>query len=350
MRLGLGSPGRYAGPLAEVSLSLAIGLAAGAAVLAGVGADPARGIYAMFSWALSDPSAVLDRATPILLTGLGFAVAARASLFNIGMEGQMYLGGLVALVVSLATREPVLPTLAGVAVGAGYGALAGILKVYRGVNEVVSTIMLNWIAYFLLGYFVTIYYPSPQRPWRSLDVPVTARFPRVSELPTAFLVAVAAALVMLYLLWWTSLGYDIRAVGLQPKAARYGGADPRRVTAISMALSGGVSGLAGVLVVLGRSFYLDSHASVMAGMGFDGIGVALVGRNHPVGIVLSSALFALMAVGGHGMQLEVGVPRELVEAVTGVVIFALAVPEAYRMLASALRFGRGAGGTSEGGG
>ena len=100
----------------------------------------------------------------------------------------------------------------------------------------------------------------------------------------------------------------------------------------SMAISGLAAGLAGAMIVLGRSYYIDQHASVMLGMGFDGIGVALVGRNHPIGIVFSSLLFASLIVGGHGMQLALGVPRELVDAVVGIIIFVLAMPEAYKLL------------------
>ncbi len=318
-------------------ISLLIGFLIGGIILAAVGVNPALAYAAMFRWAFRLPGAIFERATPILLTALSFAVAARASIFNIGAEGQMYLGALASLAVAVKTGSALLGSLAGLAAGMGYAAIAGFLKSYRGVNEVIATIMLNWIAFFFLDYTISRYLADPSRPWRSVNVPVGARIPYVGSFPVAFVVAVLVALGMYFLLWRTSIGYDIRAVGLKPKAATYGGADVKKITLLSMSLAGLAGGLAGSMIVQGQSYYIDIPLSVMFGMGFDGIGVSLIGRNHPLAIVLSSLFFGILMVGSHGMQLAVGVPREMVTAVIGVIIIALAMPEAVRMIRRRLR-------------
>jgi len=318
-------------------ISLLIGFLVGGIILAAVGVNPLRAYAAMFHWALRRPGAIFQRATPILLTALSFAVAARANIFNIGAEGQMYLGALASLYVAVKSGSALLSALAGLVAGMGYASIAGFLKSHRGVNEVISTIMLNWIAFFFLDYSISRYLADPSRPWRSVKVPVGARIPYVGSFPLSFVVAVIVSIAMYFLLWRTSLGYDIRAVGLKPKAARYGGADVKKITLLSMSLAGVAGGLAGSMIVQGQSYYIDIPLSVMYGMGFDGIGVSLIGRNHPLAIVVSALFFGVLMVGSHGMQLAVGVPREMVTAVIGIIIIALAMPEAIRMIRRRLR-------------
>ena len=287
---------------------------------------------------------VLFKATTLAFTGLAVAVGLRAGLFNIGAESQLAAGGFVVALLGLVlpAGTPALLAiplgLAAAAVGgAAVGVVPGVLKARAGAHEVIVTIMLNFIVLALLNWIVAAHLHVPE----TLHTPEVhaGAIPRLADLFTVFhgsaanlsllLTPVAAAGV-----WWflfrTRRGYELRAVGLQPDAAEYGGVSVGGVWTRAFALSGALAGLGGVNFVLGyKHYYEDGFAS---GAGFMGIAVALVGRNHPVGILVAALLFATLSQGG--LAIHAVVPKQMVEVLQAVVILAVvvSVPEVRRLL------------------
>jgi len=332
--------------IAEVVLAVAIGL-----VIAGVlmylgGYDPIKAYIALFTsaFSLTDPyytAMTLSFATPVMLTGLTFAIGVRASLFNIGAEGQVYMGALGAIIAaSLALPDPLylpLELLIGVSLAVLWSLIAGLLKVWRNVNEVVSTIMLNWTAFWIVEYSRIYVYPDPIDASKTIKIPEPGRLPLLvpgTELSVAFLIALAVVFALYYLLWFTVVGYEIRATGFNPSAARYGGVDVRKSMLYAFLIGGVVAGIAGVVEVAGRppSYAITTGLSNLAGLGFDGIAVSLIGANHPLGIIPASIFIGMLTAGSRGMQIEAGVPLEMVKAVQGIIIIALAMPGLIRLL------------------
>lgn len=350
---------KYSRPLTESAFSILIGVIIGSLLVMATGFSPLIFYRGLISGTFRSQRAFLDMLsylTPLIMTGMSFAVAARANIFNIGAEGQMYLGALAANVVGYLTLPSVIHQVAclGAAflAGAAWGFIAGVLKSKRGVNEVVSTIMLNWIAYYSVNYVATYKIYDPTSPWKTNSIQDTAILPFVAKgtsLSVSLLLAIAFAVVVFFVLWKTSLGYEIRAVGLASTAAEYGGIKPSRTIAKAMLIAGGCGGLAGGLEVLGRFWFLDNTLQVIRNRGFDGIAVSLVGRNHPIGIILSAVFFSMLDAGAGSVQIYtsgkgpggLGVPLELGLAVTGIIIIAVAVPGLVHMIGDLIRKRRG---------
>jgi simple sugar transport system permease protein len=292
---------------------------------------------------------VLYKATTLTFTGLAFAAAAQAGLFNIGAESQLATGGFAAALVALGLPNgtpgmlAVPLCLAAAAVAGGIvGGVPGWLRARFGASEVITTIMLNFVVLAALNYVVASHLHVPE----TLHTPETAvgAMPRLSALlplfagsaaNTVLFVALAAAAVLWWLLYRTRGGYDLRAVGLQPDAAEYGGVKVGRVWIRAMTLAGALAGLGGLNFVLGYKHYYEEGFAT--GSGFLGIAVALVGRNHPLGVVLAALLFATLSQGG--LAVNAMVPKQMVEVLQAVVILAMAtsVPEVRRILRSAVR-------------
>jgi len=297
---------------------------------------------------------VLYKATTLTCTGLAFAIGARAGLFNIGAESQLAAGGFAAAAVGLLlpvglpglVAVPLL-VLAALAGGGVVGAVPGALKARFGASEVIVTIMLNFIVLALLNYVVAAHLHVPE----TLHTPeigagLVPRFAAVSDrfrgsaanftLP----IVVAAAVGLWWWLFRTRRGYELRAAGLQPEAAEYGGVSVGGVWTRAMALSGALAGLGGINYVLGyKGYYEEGFAT---GSGFLGIAVALVGRNHPLGVPLAALLFATLSQGG--LAVNALVPKQMVDVLQAVVILAVvtSVPEVRRALQAAVRRGGGA--------
>ncbi|MBX9929779.1 MAG: ABC transporter permease [Gemmatimonadaceae bacterium] len=292
---------------------------------------------------------VLYKATTLTCTGLAVALSLRAGLFNIGAEGQLAMGGLAAALVGLAlpASTPLaiaaaLATFAALVGGGAVGAVPGWLKSRFGAHEVIVTIMLNFIVLALLNWFVSARLHVPE----TLHTPSirAGALPRIAEWFSAFhgsaanaslfLVAVAVAVVS-WALFRTRAGYELRAVGLQPDAAEYAGVKVGRVWTRAMIVGGALAGLGGINFVLGYKGYYEDGFS--GGAGFLGIAVALVGRNHPVGVVLAALFFATLSQGG--LAINATVPKQMVEVLQGVVILAVAasVPEVRRILRQSVR-------------
>lgn len=292
---------------------------------------------------------VLYKATTLSFTGLAVALGIRAGLFNVGAEGQLAAGGFLAAIMGL-VLSPSIPgiiaiplCMAAAALGGGIvGAVPGWLRVRFGAHEVIVTIMLNFIVLALLNWLVAAKLHVPE----TLHTPefhtgTIARFDQFfpafhgsAANLTLFVALLAAAAAWLYL-FRSRGGYELRAVGLQPDAAEYGGVNVRGVWFKALTLSGAIAGLGGINYVLGyKHYYEDGFAG---GSGFLGIAVALVGRNHPLGVVLAALFFATLSQGG--LAIHAFVPKQMVEVLQGVVILAVAmsVPEVRRALRQSRR-------------
>jgi len=315
------------------------------------GYDPLRAYYALFSGAFGEVSGILETlafGTPLILTALTFAIGVRAGLFNIGAEGQMYLGAIGAVMIGGAMSLPpgihvAAATLFGMLLGALWSLPVSLLKIMRGVHEVVSTIMLNWIAYWLVMYLVTYIFPQPGRAERAIPAQETARYTVIgASLTTVFFVVIAFALLIYFILWRTTAGYELRLVGINPEAARYAGISSAKVTILGFLLGGLAAGLAGASQVLGRppSWTLYATMGNLINLGFEGIGVALIGRNHPIGIIFASIFYGGLLHGGRFMEFEVGVASELVRAINGIIIIALSIPEILSIVKRLIKRGR----------
>lgn len=288
---------------------------------------------------LNAVSETLTAAIPLVLAGLGLALGFRAGLFNIGAEGQLLMGGLAAVIFGFSFPGLPFPVLmiacliVGALTGGLYAAVAGWLKAATGAHEVISTIMLNLISYRLLDYFLR--QPFVQQVGRSdpisKSVPENAALPRLMDWidpnlrihAGLFLMLVAVALV-----WWilfrTKLGFEFRASGENPDAARYAGIRAPLVIVLAMATGGALAGLAGanqVMGVLGRA-----SPGFSAGIGFDAIAVALLGRSHPLGVLLAGLLFGALEAGGRQMQVDAGVSIDLIGIIQALIIVFIAAP------------------------
>ena len=307
-------------------------LVLGAALLLALGADPARALAALVQGAFGDALALentLVRSGPLVLAGLAIALAFRAGVWNIGAEGQLYVGALAA--TALATRVapgapgPVLIplVLAGGAVcGALWAGIAALLKVRRGVSEVLGTLLLNFIA--LLAVAWAVHGPLQET---AAAYPQSDPLPAAAELPLLpgslrLHVGLAFALLLPALLWAllfrSAAGLRLRAVGLAPDAARYAGVSPPRETVRALMLSGGLAGLAGAIEIAGVTHRLFENLS--PGYGFTAIAVALLARLHPLGVLPSALFFAVLASGSGAMQRNADVPAVAVQVIEALVI------------------------------
>jgi ABC-type uncharacterized transport system permease subunit len=279
--------------------------------------------------------------TPYIFAGLAVALGFRGGLFNIGAEGQLFVGGLASVYVGYSISglpwylHLPLALLAGMAAGAIWGAIPGYLKARTGAHEVINTIMMNYIAFRLTDYLLQggpMTRPDglPITPEIKPSAYLPALFPRPMRLHAGFFLALAFAALVYWFLWKTTKGFEIRMVGANPNAARYAGVRITRMTVLTLALSGTLAGLAGANQVLG----LD-HKMVRAfstGYGFDSIALALLGNSHPLGVVLASLLFGFLRGGAARMQSVAGVPVEIIRIVQGMIIIFIAAPEIIRGL------------------
>lgn len=306
-------------------------LAAGAVFIASIGQSPLEVYGLLFREAFGTGYGLgqtLFRTTPLLCTGLAVALGFRAGLFNIGVEGQMYVGGFAAALVGAYAGLPgplLAPAavLAALAAGGAWGAVPGVLKARFGAHEVINTIMLNFVATALVSLLGRPLFEHATVHTR--EVAEAAFLPRLgtwwpalrgAPANAALLLALAAAALVALLLFRTRFGYALRAVGLNPGAAEYGGISIGRTQALALALSGALAGLGGTSFVLGYKHYFE--LGFTGGAGFIGIAVALLGRNHPAGVLIAALFFGALSYGG--LVVNQFVPRELVEVLEGLVI------------------------------
>lgn len=305
-----------------------------------LGANPLDAYGAMVHGAFGSPNAFADtlvKASPLLFVGIGTCIAYRCGVINIGGEGQIVIGALAATGVALTFQEwpawALVPAALGMSfIGGGlWGAIAGVLKAKFRVNEVLSTIMLNAIAVNVMSFFLTGVLIDPTTRDNAIKIPQTQRLPLASDLarwvPTRLhlgvLIAIAMAVLVYILLWRTTIGYRIRAVGLNPSAARYAGISVNRYQILAIFLSGALAGLAGGAEVLGvtHRLFTDGSATGFTGnAGFNGIVAALFGNLHPIGAIPASILFGALLVGANSLQRTVQVPSAFVTTLDGLVV------------------------------
>ena len=313
----------------------------------------------------------LAETTILILTGLSVAVAFKAGIFNIGSQGQLVVGALVTAVVFIFLAPPfaglgivgtLVLLLLGVSLGAVagglYGALPGALKAYADANEVITTIMLNFVATAVALYVAQDIVPDPDTfATQTVTLPDFAMFPAVffAGRDDFSILALAAAITLVvavfFLLARTAFGYDIRTSGLQPGAAEYGGVDSKRTIVASMTLSGALAGIGGAIYVL---MVLGNYQTGIPSYGFDGITVSILAGNNPLGVAFAALLFGVLKSGSIVVQVGSDVPPELVGVLRGFIILFVAMPEFFRMLGHRLvpldeREDRGAVATDGGG-
>ena len=342
MKKGLG---QLLFPLAAVAAAFA----AGAVLILAVGDSPLSTYTLLIGSALTWPDGIgytLFYATPLIFTGLAVAVAFRCGLLNIGAEGQLYAAAFVTAWVGITfaglTAWLLVPLcfLAALFAGGFWGAVPGVLKARFGAHEVITTIMMNFIAVALASYFTQYHYKAPGDPiLETVPIGESARiarlgrfvpdFPERIPLNLAFPLALVACVLVYLLLWRTRWGYEIRATGANAAAAQYGGIVTGRQIVLAMAISGALAGMVAVNEVMGYRYrYYDGFS---AGYGFTGIAVALLGRNHPAGVVLASLLFGALLRGGLFVDIFTEhVSKDLVTVLQGIIILFVAAEALFR--------------------
>jgi simple sugar transport system permease protein len=307
----------------------------GLAVVAATGGSPIETLRALAYGSVGNSvnlSSTLVKSVPLALTGLSVALAFRAGLFNIGGEGQLYVGaagaawiGALELGLPAVLHLP-LTVCAGSIIGAVWGGIAGWLKATRGVHEVINTIMLNYIAIYGVDYLVRGPLGSETHTTRTAYIVGTSRLPVLWEAPPIEVsCGIIIALVLCVGCWWMlfrmPVGFDIRAVGQNPGAAESVGISSRRVTILAMTLAGAITGVAGCLEITGVHHTL--YAQFSPGYGFDGIAVALLGRSHPIAVIPAALLFGALRTADRWLQLSAGVPKDIVIIIQAVAILAV---------------------------
>ena len=322
----------------------------GAIMLLALGANPITAYGALWEGAFGSSNAVAEtavKAVPLLLVGLGICIAFRGNVINIGGEGQMIVGALMAALVGLSLPDGpgwvIIPLamLAGFVGGAIWGGVPGILKAYFGVNEILSTVMMNAIAVQIMNYLLRGPMIDPAQKELASQIPQTARLveafhlPRLSptRLHLGAAIAIVLAVLVYILLWRTTLGYRIRAVGQNPDASRYGGIRVRRHVVVALLLSGAFAGLAGATQVYGLNYRMitdGSSTGFTGSAGFNGIVAALFGQLHPIGTIPASFLFGALLVGANKLQRVMQVPSAFIIALNGLVVVFVVSSEAWR--------------------
>ena len=332
-------------PLVAVAAAFAVG---GVFVLI-IGDNPIETYRLLLGSALWWPDGIgytLFLATPLIFTGLAVSVAFRAGLLNIGAEGQLYVAAFATawsgIVFANLPAAVLVPICFVAAIGAGsiWGAIPGVLKARFGSHEVINTIMMNFIAIALVSYFTQYHYRTPGDPiLQTAPISASAHLPRVGHviggfperipLNVSFVFALLACALVYVFLWRTKWGYEIRATGSNPSAAEYGGISVKRQIVLAMAISGGLAGMVGINEVLGyRHRYYDGFSD---NYGFTGIAVALLGRNHPAGVIAAALLFAVLTRGGIPVDaFTQNVTKDIVQILQATIILFVAAEAFFR--------------------
>jgi simple sugar transport system permease protein len=356
------------GSLGLTLISIVLGFLLGAIVLLVAGFNPLEAYWVILKGIFSRSkyiSYVIIYATPLIITGLSVAFALRTGLFNIGAEGQYIMGAIMAAAAGYFFKLPLIlhvTVAVGLAIIAAgiWGGLAGYIKARFGVHEVISTIMLNWIALYFSNFVVTLKIFGSQGTGKSYAIQSTARINLLSDwkiseagiefirshkilgdiLKTPINAGIIFAILLAVLVWYilnkTTLGYELRAVGFNPHAAEAGGINVKKSMVISMLISGGLAGAAGAFQVLGVSHRIAKLAA-MEGYGFDGIAVSLIGNNTGPGSVFAGLLFGALKYGGSKIQDAMQAPTEVINIMIGTIILFVAMPKLIRLILTILR-------------
>jgi simple sugar transport system permease protein len=328
---------RRAIAIATPFISVVIAMLVGSLVILASGQSPVAAYSAMFGGAFGgwrQLGETLMRATPLIFTGLAVSYGFRAGLFNIGAEGQLFLGGLAAAFVGLKVAGlPALVSLpiiilAAFLAGAAWAFIPALMKAKIGAHEVITTMMFSYIGRYLVSYLVTGPLRAKGAIPQTTELPITSQLPRISDvLPfigvnrahIGLILGLIAALIVWWILKYTVMGYEARAVGFNPAAAETAGISVASTTIKSLCISGGLAGLAGAVEVMGVHYRLFDQFS--SGFGFTGIAVALLAKNNPFGVILAAILFGSLSAGAGTMQLEAGVSQKVIAIIQGTIIF-----------------------------
>ena len=345
-------------PITSALVAIVVGFAVAAVILASAGYDPAGSFAALFQGALGKPKYVANviiKATPLLLTGSAVAFAYKAGLFNIGGEGQYIIGTVLAMIVGTKLDlpfpiQPVVVILVGTAGGALLGAFVGWLKAKFGIHEVITSIMCNWIMLYFNNYIVstetfhranstgslianassyTMILPN----WKVSEagqqalsgIPWLREMLVKTDANIGFVIAIAAALFIAWLLTKTKVGYEIRAVGFNRDAAQFAGINVQKNIVLCMLISGALCGLAGSLTITGISPHAISTLAAFENYGFNGLSVAFIAGCSAVGCIPASLLFAALIYGGQTVQQVMGAPSEIINIMIGTIVFFMAL-------------------------
>jgi simple sugar transport system permease protein len=329
-------------------VSIALAVIISSVIIWAAGFDPIAAFSALFDGAFGSPrqfGETMMRSTPLMFTGLAVAYGFRAGLFNIGAEGQLFMGGLAAAWLGVALGG--LPALlhvpiilvAAMAVGAAWAFIPAVLKARVGAHEVITTMMFTFIARYFVDYLVTGPLKAEGAVPQTAEIAESAVLPRMSEMfaffPVSrwhlgFWVAILAAVAVWFILKYTALGFENRAVGFNPWASETGGISVASTTIKALCISGALAGLAGAAEVMG--VYGKLFGQFSAGFGFTGIAVALLAKNHPIGVIPASILFGALSAGAGSMQLNADVPQDVIFIIQGLVILFVAAEGLARWL------------------
>ncbi|WP_054956555.1 ABC transporter permease [Paenibacillus dakarensis] len=325
-------------------VSIILSFIAAAIVILLIGKNPLQAFYNLFQGAgilpkpsyagyksiLTDFLSLLNAMTPLVFASLAVTVAFRAGLFNIGVAGQMLVSGFFAtIIVGYSGLDAViakpLVLLIGIVAGGLMGGLVGWLKYKFNINEVVSTIMLNYIAQYVISFFIQMYYIDPVSR-QSRYISEAARLTLVNveaanlkmDIPIGFILAMITAVLIKFVMDKTVVGFEMKAVGSNRNAAKYAGINVGRNTVLAMVISGGLAGLAGVTYYLG--YYSSIQPKVLSSIGFDSIAVSLLGNSHPIGVVFSSFLVSIIEQGSTYMSSQAGIRQEISSVIVGLIL------------------------------
>lgn len=326
-------------------ISIIAGFMIGAIFLMIAGISPAVAYGKLFSSVFSKPKYLvwtLVYASPLIFTGLSVAFSFKTGVFNIGAEGQFVIGGLVACILGIVLKLPaglhaLVCLVAAAAAGCVWSLIVGILKVKRGIHEVLSFIMFNWIAFYLSNYMVNLPFIHRAKTEATQDVAATARLLIPEGIRNAlgcgsahwgFVLAIIAAIIIWIIIEKTTLGYKLKAVGFNSNAAEYAGIDANKSILTALGISGLLSGIGGAVQVLGMSGRLSQFAG-QEGFGFEGITVALIGSSNPIGCIFSGLFYGAMKYGGSKLSM-VKAPSEVVDIIMGCVVLLIAIAHVFK--------------------
>ena len=323
-------------------ISIILALLVTSLIMLATGYSPFIAYFTLIFGALGQPDLILWYTTPLILTGLSVAIAFKAGLFNIGAEGQLYMGSMAATVVGFmlilpVVLHPITAFVIGALIGGLWALVPALLKAYRGAHEVVTTMMMTYVATLFTTWLAagplrdpSLIQPQPQTPaiWLSAELP---KIFGSAYLNWGFIIGILCVIGVWILLKNTVLGYEMRAVGFNEAAAEAAGINPKKMVVISLFLSGCLAGLAGAVEILG--YYHRFLSGWSAGLGFDGITVAVLGANNPMGVLLGALFFGFLRAGGIPMQTVGRVPAEMIGVIQGLVVLFVAAPKIVEWLA-----------------
>ncbi len=356
-------------PVTSTFIAIFFGFLVSAIVLSAAGYNSMDAFSALFNGIFSRPKYISNtviKATPIILTGLSVAFAFKTGLFNIGAEGQYIIGTIAATIVGIklnlpAVLEVPVVILSGVIAGAIFGGIVGVLKAKFGIHEVITSIMLNWIALYLCNFVVAsdvFHQPDSTSTfminesgftsilsnWKTSDAGIKAlsNTPWLSEVliktdvNIGIIIAIIMAVVISILLYKSTKGYELRAVGLNKDAAEFAGINVNRNIIQSMVIAGALSGLAGALIITGTAPHKLSTLAAFENYGFNGLSVALIAGSSPIGCIFGGLLYGGLLYGGQSVQSAIGAPSEIINIMIGTIVFFVALTRIVPVLADRL--------------